>query len=119
MSETVDDLLARSPEEFRTRAIQALVPEGTSWRFSADDTGYVVTFDDPKDNDPTKAEIDAKALELKTEFTANQFQRDRIYPDLGEQLDLLFHDMTAGKGTKDGEWYKAVKKVKSDNPKPS
>ena len=32
---------------------------------------------------------------------------------------MLFHDMTAGKGTKDGEWYKAVAKVKSDNPKPT
>jgi hypothetical protein len=27
--------------------------------------------------------------------------------------------MTAGKGDKTGEWYKAVKKVKDDNPKPS
>ena len=31
---------------------------------------------------------------------------------------MLFHDMTAGKGTKDGEWYKAIAKVKADNPKP-
>jgi len=45
-------------------------------------------------------------------------KRARAYPDLQEQLDMLFHDMTAGKGTKSGEWYKAVAKVKSDNPKP-
>ena len=45
-------------------------------------------------------------------------KRQREYPSIGEQLDLLFHDMTAGKGTKDGEWYKAVAKVKTDNPKP-
>jgi hypothetical protein len=54
---------------------------------------------------------------FRAEYDANQYQRDRAYPDLGEQLDMLFHDMTAGKGTKDGEWYKAVAKVKSDNPK--
>jgi len=67
----------------------------------------------PKDSD-----IKAKIDELEAEWTANQFQRDRQYPQLGAQLDLLFHDMTAGKGTKDGEWYKAVLKVKTDNPKP-
>ena len=114
MSETVDDLLARSPEEFRTRAIQALVPEGTSWRFSADDTGYVVTFDDPKDNDPTKAEIDAKALELKAEYIALQFQRDRTYPSIGDQLDMQYHDSVDGTTT----WKDAIAKVKADNPKP-
>jgi hypothetical protein len=40
------------------------------------------------------------------------------YPNIAEQLDLLYHDMTAGKGDKTGEWYKAVNKVKTDNPKP-
>jgi translation initiation factor 2 alpha subunit (eIF-2alpha) len=41
----------------------------------------------------------------------------RKYPEIGEQLDLLYHDMTSGKGDKTGEWYKAIKKVKDDNPK--
>jgi hypothetical protein len=45
-------------------------------------------------------------------------KRAREYPALAEQLDMLFHDMTAEKGTKDGEWYKAIEQVKSDNPKP-
>jgi len=45
-------------------------------------------------------------------------KRRAEYPALAEQLDLLFHDMTAGKGTKSGNWYKAVNKVKTDNPKP-
>tara|TARA_R100001594_G_scaffold49289_1_gene82225 strand:- start:66 stop:422 length:357 start_codon:yes stop_codon:yes gene_type:complete len=43
--------------------------------------------------------------------------RAQTYPALGEQLDLLYHDMNAGKGDKTGEWFKAVKKVKDDNPK--
>ena len=62
--------------------------------------------------------IDDKYKELLAEYDAKQYQRDRLYPEIGEQLDMLFHDMTAGKGSKDGEWYKAVAKVKSDNPKP-
>jgi len=39
------------------------------------------------------------------------------YKELKEQLDLLYHDMTADKGDKSGEWYKHIKKVKDDNPK--
>ena len=66
---------------------------------------------------PTDAEIDAELIRLQAEWTANQYQRDRQYPELGEQLDMLFHDMTAGKGSKTGEWYKAIAKVKTDNPK--
>ena len=45
-------------------------------------------------------------------------KREANYPSLGEQLDLLYHDMTSDKGNKTGEWYKAIAKVKSDHPKP-
>ena len=54
---------------------------------------------------------------MKAEYAALQYQRDRWYPSIGDQLDLLFHDMTVGKGSKTGEWYKAIAKVKADNPK--
>jgi hypothetical protein len=67
----------------------------------------------------TKSEWDAKRLELENDFDAQEYARNRQaeYPAIAEQLDLLYHDMTAGKGTKAGNWYKAVKKVKTDNPK--
>ena len=35
-----------------------------------------------------------------------------------EQLDQLYHDMTAGKLDATGEWHKAIKAVKDANPKP-
>ena len=72
----------------------------------------------------TKAEYD-QAIEDRAQYKLdkqdNGYVRDRqeSYPAIPEQLDLLYHDMTAGKGDKTGEWYKAVKKVKDDNPKPS
>ena len=72
----------------------------------------------------TDAEYD-QAIEDRAQYKLDQqdngYIRDReeSYPALPEQFDLLFHDMTAGKGDKTGEWYKAVKKVKDDNPKPS
>ena len=39
------------------------------------------------------------------------------YKQLKEQLDLLYHDMTADKGDKTGEWYKHIKAIKDANPK--
>ena len=39
------------------------------------------------------------------------------YKEIKEQLDLLYHDMTAGKLDNTGEWHKHIKKVKDDNPK--
>ena len=67
-----------------------------------------------------KEQIDAEIVKLKAEWESKQYQRDRgtAYPEIKEQLDLLYHDMTAGKGDKTGEWYKVVNKVKTDNPKP-
>ena len=72
----------------------------------------------------TDAEYDQAIEDLaqsKLDEQDNGYARARqeSYPALGEQLDMLYHDMTAGKGDKTGDWYKAVKKVKDDNPKPS
>ena len=80
----------------------------SEWQFDKDKTP------------PTEEEIQVKLKELQADYDSKQYQRDRApnYPAIQEQLDLLYHDMTAGKGDKTGEWYKAVNKVKTDNPKP-
>jgi hypothetical protein len=57
--------------------------------------------------------ITAKATELETEWNTNQYQRDRQYPSIGDQLDMQYHDELNGTTT----WKDAVAKVKSDNPK--
>ena len=44
--------------------------------------------------------------------------RKLAYPSIAEQLDKLYHDMTAGKLDATGEWHKAIKAVKDANPKP-
>ena len=72
----------------------------------------------------TDAEYDQAVTDLaNSKFDEQEYgyirARQEAYPALGEQLDMLFHDMTAGKGDNTGEWYKAVNKVKTDNPKPS
>ena len=42
---------------------------------------------------PSKEEIDVKLAELITEWNSTQYQRDRKadYPDIGDQLDDLYH----------------------------
>ena len=72
----------------------------------------------------TDSEYDQAIEDLaqsKLDEQDNGYARDsqQAYPALAEQLDMLYHDMTAGKGDKTGDWYKALKKVKDDNPKPS
>ena len=72
----------------------------------------------------TDADYDQAKIDLgNSKWEAQQFgyiqARQESYPALSEQWDMLFHDMTSGKGDKTGEWYKAIKKIKDDNPKPS
>lgn len=106
---------------FRPRyidAVQALAGGTTGVGGMAD--GPIEKIYYPDDFTPPKEEvIQAKLKELQDDWDAKEYQRTRIYPDIGEQLDLLYHDMIADKGDKTGEWFKAIKKIKDDNPKSS
>ena len=61
-----------------------------------------------------KDDIEAKMVELQAEYDANQYQRDRVYPAIQEQLDMQYWDKVNGTTN----WEDAIAKVKSDNPKP-
>jgi hypothetical protein len=60
-----------------------------------------------------KADIEAKMVEVQADYDAKQYQRDRVYPSIGDQLDMQYWDSVNGTTT----WKDAVAKVKSDNPK--
>ena len=68
---------------------------------------------------PTQEELDALEAAATTADTNRNVRRTRriAYGPVREQLDLLYKDMLADKGDKTGEWFKAVKKIKDDNPK--
>jgi hypothetical protein len=104
------DILMKKPT--KEDAIISLVGGPIRWTEGSDEIEYL-----SGQTPPTESETDAEIIRLQAEFTALQYQRDRQYPSIGDQLDMLFHDMTAGKGSKTGEWYKAIAKVKADNPK--
>ena len=67
---------------------------------------------------PTDEAIATEQARLQAEYDANQYQRDRVYPQLGEQFDKLWHDINAGTLDNTGEFFTALKEVKDNNPKP-
>jgi len=60
-----------------------------------------------------KADIETKMVELQADYDAKQYQRDRIYPSLQDQLDMQYWDGINNTTT----WKDAITKVKTDNPK--
>jgi hypothetical protein len=65
----------------------------------------------------SKADIEAKMVEVQAEYDANQYQRDRAtaYPSIQEQLDMQYWDKVNGTTN----WEDAIAKVKSDIVKPT
>jgi hypothetical protein len=70
------------------------------------------------DADYDQAIVDLANSKFDQQENGYKTARQESYGSIGDQLDLLFHDMSADKGDKTGEWYKAINKVKTDNPKP-
>ena len=67
----------------------------------------------------SKADIEAKMVEVQAEYDANQYQRDRVYPSIGDQLDMLWHTMDKNTELqhKFYDFYQTIKKVKVAHPK--
>ena len=92
-----------------------------------------VTIDDgtgafDKDNKSISLEqskIDAARTTLDAEAAAVKYKTDRTtngsttYASFGDQLDMLYADMLAGKLDTTGTWATHIKAVKDANPKPS
>ena len=68
---------------------------------------------------PTDAQLDALDSQATT-LTNNEAiraTRKTAYGDIGDQLDLLYKDIVAGKLDTTGEWAKKIKAVKDANAK--
>jgi len=86
---------------------------------------------------PTQEQLDdleteAQALQEKAEYDANEYQRDNepeqsayaqarknAYPEIGDQLDMLWHsiDQDPQLKSKYFEFYEAIKAIKVKHPK--
>ena len=83
-------------------------------------------IDNPITELPTEEELNAKLVELQTTWDENnqshKLNRFAEYPDVKEQLAMLYHDIDSGKfgvNAKKSSFYKSIKSVKSKYPKPS
>ena len=67
----------------------------------------------------SKADIEAKMVEVQADYDAKQYQRDRVYPSIGEQLDMLWHSIDQNPALKSQyfDFYEAIKAVKVKHPK--
>lgn len=61
------------------------------------------------------ARVELNKLNYRTDRTRNG---STVYSSLGDQLDMLYADMLAGKLDTTGTWATHIKAVKDANPKP-
>ena len=81
-----------------------------------DKTGSQVTVDQTKiDAARSTLNAEAAAVKYKTDRTTNGSTK---YASFGDQLDMLYKDIVAGKLDTTGTWATHIKAVKDANPKP-
>ena len=107
-------------EAYKSEAKPVVTIDDSRGAFDAD--GNSVTLDQSK--------IDAARTSLNAAAAAVKYQTDRkggtspektgtYYDEIGNQLDMLYKDMVAGKLDTTGTWATHIKAVKDANPKPS
>tara|TARA_B100001250_G_scaffold301050_1_gene262768 strand:- start:1969 stop:2283 length:315 start_codon:yes stop_codon:yes gene_type:complete len=88
-------------------------PAWYGWKDSKDGEVYSnIKLLDETATMPSEEDVNAKIAEIDIDV-----QRKMEYGSIGDQLDKLYHDIDNGKLDETGEWFKAIKKVKDDNPK--
>tara|TARA_A100001201_G_scaffold143766_2_gene147378 strand:- start:5465 stop:5782 length:318 start_codon:yes stop_codon:yes gene_type:complete len=104
MAKTYDDFLAQATTEVESEKPIDIIHNGEKRELTEDE------YDDY---------VKRRASNYWDNYLYSYIDARQVaYGSIGDQLDMLWHDMTADKGDKTGEWYKAIKKVKDDNPKP-
>ena len=100
-------------------AIRKAYPDVTTINDSTgafDGSGNSVSLDQSK--------IDSARATLNAEAAAIKYQTDRTtngsktYDTIGNQLDMIYADLVAGKLDTTGTWATHIKAVKDANPKP-
>ena len=89
------------------------VDDGTG---AFDKDGNSITLEQSKiDTARTTLNTEAAAVKYKTDRTING---STTYASFGDQLDMLYKDIVAGKLDTTGTWATHIKAVKDANPKP-
>jgi hypothetical protein len=100
------------------QALHSLRP-GSEWVVRGTDIEWL----DKVQAQPSQSEIDEEIVRLQAEHDSQEYARNRQaeYPEIGDQLDMLWHAIDTGDWTdakvKTTEFYTALKAVKDANPK--
>ena len=89
--------------------------DDASGAFKADGT-QITLVQSAIDTARTTLDAEAAAVKYKTDRTTDG---STVYSSFGDQLDMLYADMLAGKLDTTGTWATHIKAVKDANPKPS
>jgi len=101
-------------EAYKSEAKPVVTIDDSAGAFDAD--GNKITLDDAKVAAARKALDDAAlAIKYKSDRTTNG---STVYASVGDQLDMLYKDLLAGKLDNTGTWATHIKAVKDANPKP-
>ena len=91
-----------------------------NYKLQNDGSGdYIHTWNVSGLSKPTDSQLATYETAGNTETNNDVIRATRrlAYGTIGDQLDLLYKDMVAGKLDTTGEWAKAIKAVKDDNTK--
>ena len=97
------------------KALNVLRPNST-WSLNGE-TYEGLVWPEQEQTKPTKQEVEAKVAELIADYESKQYQRDRVYPSIGDQLDMLWHAIDTNSLNKTSDFYTAIKAVKDAYPK--
>jgi len=89
-------------------------------KFALKNTDFV-GWEDKENNTepPTWEEVEAELGREVVIYNYYLYERNRekAYPHVKEQLDMLYHDIKNG-NLENGSWIAAIEKVKEEHPKP-
>jgi len=99
-------------------ALQSLRPNA-NWSLIGD-TYDGLDWIDESQIKPSEEEINTEIVRLQAIEDSIQYQKDRKeqYPDIRDQLDMLWHAIDSGTLDKTSDFYITLKEVKDNNPKP-
>ena len=103
---------------FYKMALLKLMPDG-GWGVDSHTKNYDDIFwQDPK-NKISKDVLEEEANNQKILHEKNQYKdlRRPNYPNIADQLDMLWHDINEGKMNNESSFYKAIKSIKDKFPK--
>lgn len=101
--------------------VDAMISLRPGAKFSINSTGYEsLDWQDEMQSKPTQEEFLDSLNRVKINWKNKEYQRNRLveYPDIGDQLDMLWHAMDQGNLPKNNDFYASILEVKTNHPKP-